>query len=330
MGDDIDGFRRVLAGYKSTIIIALTDANLRRSSITTEGLGTYRELIETVTDDLETHLKSIDEKLETIIGDTETGPGPDATELRRIKEERTSTQKCLQICAQLSDHINQIQLTPERKGSSPGRSDPASVSERLTTDGLKECKDSLALTAAKLEKHMRDLIDLFVAKSKAAKISNEELADLARLRDEWETARQCMDICSKADIHLKENISTIENYATGDAVQFMVSTDGNIINGKNQGLGWRTRQFGGHLSDASLQKISHDFSILSLQNTGVDSSSSRGKAPSVPDDGMEHKPASVYQKRYGQGHTLPSSTAADSSMPSTGSAGNGLSSSLKG
>jgi hypothetical protein len=28
MGDDIDGFRRLLAGYKSTIVIALTDANL--------------------------------------------------------------------------------------------------------------------------------------------------------------------------------------------------------------------------------------------------------------------------------------------------------------
>jgi Fungal N-terminal domain of STAND proteins len=28
MGDDIDGFRQLLAGYKSTIVIALTDANL--------------------------------------------------------------------------------------------------------------------------------------------------------------------------------------------------------------------------------------------------------------------------------------------------------------
>jgi hypothetical protein len=28
MGDNIDGFRQLLAGYKSTIIIALTDANL--------------------------------------------------------------------------------------------------------------------------------------------------------------------------------------------------------------------------------------------------------------------------------------------------------------
>ena len=28
MGDNIDGFRQLLAGYKSTIVIALTDANL--------------------------------------------------------------------------------------------------------------------------------------------------------------------------------------------------------------------------------------------------------------------------------------------------------------
>ena len=33
MGDDIDGFRRLLAGYKLTINIALTDANLQVSVI---------------------------------------------------------------------------------------------------------------------------------------------------------------------------------------------------------------------------------------------------------------------------------------------------------
>jgi hypothetical protein len=33
MGDDIDGFRRLLAGYKLTINIALTDANLQVSMI---------------------------------------------------------------------------------------------------------------------------------------------------------------------------------------------------------------------------------------------------------------------------------------------------------
>jgi hypothetical protein len=41
----------------------------------------------------------------------------DATEVRRIKEERLSTEKCLQICAQLSEHISQIQITAQRSAS---------------------------------------------------------------------------------------------------------------------------------------------------------------------------------------------------------------------
>ncbi|KAF1809596.1 hypothetical protein P152DRAFT_153761 [Eremomyces bilateralis CBS 781.70] len=329
MGDDIDGFRRLLAGYKSTIIIALTDASLRKSSVTTESLDAYRDLIETVTDDLETHLRSIDEKLETIFGHTVTESGSDETELRRIKEEQMSTQKCLQICARLSDHIDQIQLTPESDSSSPGHIDPGAVPERLTMDGLQECKNSLALTAAKLEDHMKNLIDRLVAKSKAATTSEEDLADLARLREEWDTARQCRDICSKADIHLKKNISTIDNYATGDAVQFMVSTDGKTLHGTNRGLGWRTRQVGGHLSDATVQKISRDFSSISFQNTGSESSSSRGNTPSVPDDGIEHKPDSQYRERYGRSYKLTSSTTAEIPISSTGSAVGRLSSSPK-
>lgn len=38
----------------------------------------------------------------------------------------------------------------------------------------------------------------------------------------------------------------------------MVSTNGTFIHGKNRGLGWRTRQVEGHLSDASLQQLSKD------------------------------------------------------------------------
>lgn len=118
-----------------------------------------------------------------------TESGSDATELRLMKDERMSTQKCLQICAQLSHHINQIQLTPERSGSSFKGMDSDTTPRRLTTNGLQECKNSLALTAVKLESHMKNLIDRLVTKSKAATISIEELTDLARLREEWNTAR---------------------------------------------------------------------------------------------------------------------------------------------
>lgn len=53
-------------------------------------------------------------------------------------------------------------------------------------------------------------------------------------------------------------MSRIENYSKGDAIQIMVSTNGKLINGKNEGLGWRTRQLGGYLSDNSLQQLAQN------------------------------------------------------------------------
>jgi Fungal N-terminal domain of STAND proteins len=295
----------------------------RKSSVTAESLEIYKDLIKTATADLEAHLENIDEKLEIIFEQTVTESDSDAAELRLIKEEQLSTQKCLQICAQLSDHINQIQLTPKGSGSSPGIIDPDAFPERVTNVGLQECKNSLMLTAAKLERHMQDLMNRLVTKSKSAMASEEDVADLARLRDEWETARQCMDICSKADNHLKENITTIDNYATGDTVQFMVSTDGTIIHGKNRGLGWRTRQVGGHLSDLSVQQLSRDMTSISIRNTGDEGPPSRGDTPSVPNDEVENRPIPDFRERYGRGFKLTSKSTPDVTTSSTRLAGSG-------
>jgi hypothetical protein len=272
----------------------------------------------------------MDEKLETIFEHTVTGSDSDSAELQSIKEERMSTQKCLQICAQLSDHIDQIQLSVEHSESSSERMDPDTVSERLTINGLQECKTSLAITVAKLDRHMKDIVDRLVTKSKGATSSEEDLADLVRLRDQWDAARQCIDICSKADIHLKENVSSIENYGTGDAVQFMVSTDGQILHGKNRGLGWRTRQVGGHLSDETVQMISRDFSNIGIHNTSGEKPHSQGNPQSVSDDGAGHKPESEFRERYGQGFKLSPKTTVDIPVSSTGAAKGKLVSSAKG
>ena len=295
----------------------------RKSSVTAESLESYKDLIKTATADLEAHLENIDEKLEIIFEQTVTESDSDAAERRLIKEEQLSTQKCLQICAKLSDHINQIQLTHKPDGSSPGIIDSDTFPARVAHVGLQECKNSLALTAAKLEKHMQHLMDRLVTKSKTAMASEEDVADLARLRDEWETARQCMVICSQADNHLKENISTIDNYSTGDAVQFMVSTDGKTIHGRNRGLGWRTRQVGGHLSDVSVQKLSQDMTSISIRNAGNEEPSLRRDTASVPNDDMENAPIPDFRERYGRGFKLKSESVPDVTTSSTWSTESG-------
>lgn len=242
---------------------------------------------------------------------------PDPTELNLIKEERLSTQKCLQICAQLSEHISQIQLTAKLSASALELGDLDAVPERVTNEGLQECKNSLALTAAKLERHMKDLIDRLVTTSQTTTTSKDEVTDLARLRDEWETTRQCMDICSKADNHLKENVSVIDNFATGDAVQFMVSTNGKILHGKNRGTGWKTRQVGGYLSDAAVMHLSRDISGISHRNVEKEVVSTRGDGPNAA---AENGKAPDFGERWGRGFTLVSRPTWEGTSSSTGPA----------
>ncbi|KAK3300601.1 uncharacterized protein B0H64DRAFT_381294 [Chaetomium fimeti] len=202
MGDGIDEFRRMLAGYKSTINIALADANLRQSSVTIEGLETYKVMIKDATADLEDHLKSIDSKLESTFSRAADESAGDATQMRQMQEERSSTQQGLAICAQLSAHIARVQprlAADHGQGSTDARAVPPAVAERITREGLEECQDALINTANRLEKHLKSIMDRLMARSKTALSSPQAAADLERLQEEWETARLCLDICSKAN-----------------------------------------------------------------------------------------------------------------------------------
>ncbi|GKT48505.1 uncharacterized protein ColSpa_08686 [Colletotrichum spaethianum] len=306
MGDGVDDFTQLLAGYKSTINIALADAHLRQSATTAENLEKYRTMIITTTDDLEARLDSIDAKLAAVFERTVTEIDSDARELQRIRAERASTQKCLDICAQLADHINRIQQRPSQGPRTLSSVDAAAYPDRVTNDGLQACKERLAQTIANLEKHMQQLMDRLIEKSAAKMNSEHEVAQLATLREEWDTARQCLSICSSAENHVKENISIIDNYATGDdTVQFLVSTNGKTIHGKNRGYGSMMRQVGGHLSDASLQQMSRDISRISLQGTRKEGAPSQDGAFSTADDlVIQDVSNGDFKERYGRGLKL--------------------------
>ena len=280
--------------------------NSRKTTLTAESIEAYNELVNTARASLEDRIESIDEKLELILGQSVVASEPDASELRMIKEERSSTEKCLQICAQLSDHISQIQLAAKNNGSSHEPVGSETLPQKITNDGLQECKESLARTALKLEGYEKELFNRLMDKSKTAVTSEEERADLARLRDEWEATRQGMEICSKANDHLKDSVSTIDNYATGDAVQFMVSTKDKTIHGTNRGLGWRTRQVGGHLSDDTLQQIVRMLGGVNIPNLAHEGQSSEGSEQTVLGEDSSGKPESRFKAHYGSGFKLPS------------------------
>ena len=291
----------------------------RRSSVTAEKLASYKALIETATDDLQDHLGTIDEKLEAILQRSVSDSNPDSKELRLMKEERLSTQRCLQICDQLSEHINQIKIPPTRSSVSPGAIDARSIPEQAINEGLQNCRNSLIFTTAKLEKYMKDITDRMVARSKTGMMSEDDVADLARLQEEWETARQGVIFCSQAEDYLKENVSVIENDATGDAIQLMVSTTGKPVHGKNKGYGWRTRQVGGLFNaDETVVQLSRDMARVNIDTAGNDSESSRSKPPSQPTRAAESDSTSEAWVRHGKGNTLKASSSPGGAAPGVG------------
>jgi type I site-specific restriction endonuclease len=287
----------------------------RKTSVTAESLQAYRQLIKTATDDLEAHLASIDEKLETVFARTATDS--ETAELRHMQEERSSTQQCLLICAQLSEHISQIQLKPTIR-SRESATESAGVPERIAGGAMQECKLRLNQASAKLEEYMHDVIDRLMS---TTSMGQDDRGDLERLREEWSTARQCMDICSRADNNLKESISIIDNQAIGDeTVQFLVSTNEKTIHGKNRGDGFRIRQIGGHFSDESLQQLSRDIATISSIKSGGEARES--DTPPSTDEYVTEADRSEFQQRYGRGMKLasksdPNTTIAPSSAHDT-------------
>jgi hypothetical protein len=170
---------------------------------------------------------------------------------------------------------------------------------------------------------MRDIMDRLLAKSKTAISSEEDAQDLSRLRDEWETARQCLEICSRADTHFKENVSVIENYGTGDALQFMVSTNGKVLHGKNRGLGWRNRQVGGYVSNESIQQLSRDFASTHTSHLRSEEPIPKDGATPNIDEMVNSEMTADFKERYGRGFTLRPARTPDTKpiSPSTSNEG---------
>ncbi|KAG9244620.1 hypothetical protein BJ878DRAFT_480002 [Calycina marina] len=73
---------------------------------------------------------------------------------------------------------------------------------------------SLHVTSmANPEEYMKVSMDRLVVESKTAMTSDEDVAGSTRLWDEWEEARKRMNIFSLAKSHLRQTVSTIDNYA---------------------------------------------------------------------------------------------------------------------
>lgn len=279
-------------------VYADTDPRRRRSSATAENVEGYSNLLKTARADLEDRLETIIEKLDDI-EQRVTGSASGSYEFQQIKEEKLSTEKSLQICAQLSAHIEQIQLAVTPSSHPDDGSDHTSTSDKITREGLEDCKSSLSRMITKLKVHEKELFNRLAQSMSASATSPTDAEAIAGLREEWESTRESMDILSTAGSYLGQSASVIENRAIGDAFQIMVSANGKVLHGTNRADGWRARQFGGYMNDATVQQLSRDM-LNSFTPTRIDDQD-RERPTELPKAEPESQRQTDFMERYGKG-----------------------------
>ncbi|KAF4451670.1 hypothetical protein F53441_5349 [Fusarium austroafricanum] len=266
MNGDIVSFKELLAGYKATISIALADANLRSSKVTLEVLNDYKNLICDTKLDLEKHLEDINSKLQDIVSK---GATTDATEgqtqLRKFKNEKESTEKCLDYLKHLLKEINGMSFQPvptETTSNTAAISISAqnmTLADSLTISALKTCSYNLSDTIDRLESH-RDSTEENLQLRSSVQGSNHESdpgANRQTLENELESTRQCLSVCDRASewassgrVHVVEDISVGNN-----GKQICVSTLGDLFNIKGARAGDGSFQFFGSVSEGSLNEM---------------------------------------------------------------------------
>ncbi|KAF2494973.1 hypothetical protein BU16DRAFT_590256 [Lophium mytilinum] len=115
MGKDIAGFKNVLAGYKSTILIAIGDVNLRTAAVSVDAIAEFKEMLANTTTDLEEnrqnleeHLQTINDKLETLSIQNGSTKEEEIAERKRISEEIDSVKQCLEVCNHAAKRIDEV------------------------------------------------------------------------------------------------------------------------------------------------------------------------------------------------------------------------------
>jgi len=263
-------------------------------------------MIRDTTADLQDHLENVSEKLQSEFLRAAKLSSEDAALVRQMEEERSSAQQCLVICSQLSAQINQIQpkLAANRgQHRDEARAAGVAVAEQITVDGLEGCRDALGVASQRLEEHLKTVVEQLMTTAKKALSSPEEAAKLEMLHAEWQTARLCMDVCSKANENVtKVNLNVFDNIRGEDEVlQFFASTTNRVVHAKDIFVGPRGVQFGGQISDATIQQISRDFS------PGARMMLPEGESPIMPpvaDGNGNGSGTSQFLDRYGKGYKL--------------------------
>ncbi|KAK1981002.1 hypothetical protein LZ30DRAFT_593631 [Colletotrichum cereale] len=257
MESDIDGFVTMLAGYKSTISIALGSANLQSTTVTLQTLNEYKDMIQKTAGELEDHLEDVNAKLEHLILHQKESFQALSSNIERIQNEKDSTEICLEICAQVQARIDEMHFQAISPSPSSNEISCRSLTRAMvmTLSTLSQCRDMLTDNVSQLRRQKEEVSREQLG-SDTTSSSGPLEAEIKRLQEEADSTKTCLTICNDASEHATRGVHVLENMTTGhDGQQLFVSTLGDLFRVKGATTGDGGIQFVGSVGEGTLQEF---------------------------------------------------------------------------
>ena len=270
----------------------------RTAAVTIDVLNQYKGMVTNTTSDLEEHLQAIDQKLQSLSSQGAKLSSEDSAEREHIQQEMESTRQCLRICAQVSEHMDQVRAsafdaTHESLNTHPviiTKLEGYASAKRATSNAIKESKEKFANTALELEESLQKLNNRLEDISRRDLMSGVTADEHGRVQEEKKVIEHCLRVCARAS-HQADEVQTnvFEDVTVAqDSHQVVVATLGDLISARRVSAGARSKQWLGQMSDTSLQQISKDCNKVAMENIVE------------PESGMTDK----FEGRYGTGKPL--------------------------
>lgn len=253
------------------------------STVTLKVFNEYKQVITDTTYDLQNRLQDIEGNLRMLVSCRVDGSDDGTDVQRQVEEDRDAIVKCLQICDEVSNHINRLDA---KYFPLPVQQDSKSRDASTAFSAWVAAGQTLAGCKSQLQEHVDELRMRLTERPERPERPESE-AERARIVEEIHGLQKSIDICNKAYKEAdRHRTNVFEDISTGDDTrQVIVSTIGDLVFAKTLKTGARSFQVLGQMSDETVQNTTA--SINNIKNT-------------------EHSDDSAhsYQSRYGPGREL--------------------------
>ncbi|SPJ89680.1 uncharacterized protein FTOL_13041 [Fusarium torulosum] len=284
---DITDFKDMLAG---TI-----------TAVTRNVIEEYKDMIDDTTADLQKHMQRLDERARSLAVPNAESVESDSTDWLALFEEKESTRKGLQICTELSLHIEALEST---SNENPQFSQQPSA-DKYIRSSLSSAKSSISLLESRLRNHGNEIDQRMDAMKLRTNLSEDDINQLAQLQETKESIRQCMNVVADAGEDLVMDRANVfeDIMMTDNAYGITVSTVKDLVIARRVNLQGQARYVGGQIDEAS-----YNATINAL--TDLDRGSAQYRGRDVPPVSSENEAAKktvtsqAFLQRHGPGFKL--------------------------